>query len=190
MRTFIAIELPPEIREGLYRLMEELQREGIQGRWVPPENLHLTLRFLGNIEEDRIEGIIGTMKGAAETASAFPISLKGLGAFPSLSRPRVLWVGVEKGRKELSHLQRNLEKRLISQGLPPEDKSFKPHLTLARFKFPKEEIKRKVLQACQRRKGLVWGETIATHLTLFESILSPQGAKYKKIHQTPLTHEG
>jgi 2'-5' RNA ligase len=183
MRAFIAIELSPEIKEALARLVKDLQEEGIQGRWVPPSNIHLTLRFLGNIQDEQVGDIERLMEEAAKGFHPFTVSLEGLGAFPHAARPRVLWVGVVEGKDPLSRLQERLERGLASMGFPPEEKAFKPHLTLARFKFPKEEVGRRVYQACRKREKAGWGVMEAASVVLFKSILSPQGARYRKVKE-------
>lgn len=183
MRAFIAIELPLKIKESLARLMKDLQREGVQGRWVPLDNIHLTLRFLGNIQDEQVGDIVRLMEETAEGFHPFTVSLEGLGAFPHAARPRVLWVGVGDGKEPLSRLQAQLEKGLVSMGFPPEDKAFKPHLTLARFKFPKVEVRKRVYQACRKREKEGWGTMEAASVILFESILSPQGACYRKVEE-------
>jgi len=186
MRAFIAIELSPEIKKALARLVKDLQKEGIQGRWVPPNNIHLTLRFLGNIQDEHVGDIERLMEEAAKGFHPFTVSLEGLGAFPHAARPRVLWVGVVEGKDPLSRLQERLERGLASMGFPPEEKAFKPHLTVARFKFPKEEVRRRVYQACRKREKAGWGAMEAASVVLFESILSPQGARYRKVKEVAL----
>ena len=186
MRSFIAIELSHEIREALAILVKDLQKDGIQGRWVSPNNIHLTLRFLGNIRDDQAVEIGKLMEEVAKGFFPFTVSLEGLGAFPHAARPRVLWVGVGKGKDHLIHLQGELERRLTSMGFAPEDKAFKPHLTLARFKFPKEEVRRRVYQACRKREQARWGVMEAASVVLFESMLSPQGARYRKVKEVAL----
>ena len=187
MRAFIAIEISSEIRRALTLLVKELQKEGIQGRWVPLSNIHLTLRFLGNIQNEHVVEIVKLMEEVAKGFRPFTVSLEGLGAFPSAARPRVLWVGVGDGQDALSRLQEQLERGLVSMGFPPEEKAFKPHLTVARFKFPKEEVRRKVYQACRKREKKGWGAMAVASMVLFESILSSEGAHYRKVKEVALS---
>ncbi|HDD53686.1 MAG TPA: RNA 2',3'-cyclic phosphodiesterase [Thermosulfidibacter takaii] len=186
MRAFIAMELSPQVKESLRKLINDLKSRNIKGRWVPPENIHLTLRFLGNIEEDQVKAIEQLLEEVAEEADPFQISIEGLGAFPHPARPRVLWVGVKEGTTTLQRLYQIIEKGLVRLGFPPNDKSFKPHLTLARFKNPLERTRRLVYQTCKEFQEKEWDRMEATSVILFESILSPQGAQYRKVKEVLL----
>ena len=187
MRTFIALELSSQLRESLGALIRDLKGpRGIKGRWVPPENIHLTLRFLGEIREDQVEAIGDLLEAVARDTMPFSMSLEGLGAFPSSFRPRVLWVGVKKGLEVLEKIYNQLEEGLFKLGFPPNDKAFKPHLTLARFKNPDLEVRRRVHAACRDMVDRPWGEMEVKAIVLYESILSPQGAKYRKVKEVPL----
>jgi 2'-5' RNA ligase len=148
---------------------------------VSPDNVHLTLRFLGEISGEHVADISSIMEEVARGFPPFTFSLRGLGAFPHAARPRVLWVGIGEGSDRLYSLQKQLEEGLVLKGFDPQDKDFKPHLTLARFKFPREEMRKRVYQACRKREKAKFGEMEATHVVLFESILSPRGAKYSCI---------
>ncbi len=187
MRAFIALELSPQLRESLSSLMKDLKGpRGIKGKWVPPENIHLTLRFLGEIREEQVEAIGKLIEDVARDSKPFSLSLEGLGAFPSSFRPRVLWVGVKKGLELLEKMYNQLEEGLFKLGFPPNDKAFKPHLTLARFKNPDLEVRRRVHAACKEMEDRPWGEMEVKSIILYESVLSPQGARYRKIKEVPL----
>jgi len=187
MRAFIALELSPQLREGLAGLMKDLKGpRGIKGKWVPPENIHLTIRFLGEISQEQVEAVGNLLEEGARGRGVFTLSLVGLGAFPNTFRPRVLWVGVKKGTEPLERLHNRLEEGLFRLGFPPDDKAFKPHLTLARFKNPSLEVRRKVHAVCREMGERSWGEMVVSSLVLYESILSPQGASYRKVREVPL----
>ncbi|MBI3752997.1 MAG: RNA 2',3'-cyclic phosphodiesterase [Deltaproteobacteria bacterium] len=140
IRAFIAIELPAKIIDGLKKIQNEL-KDGTNkaacphtkdfgvGAWVKPENVHLTIKFLGDIEADKVDSIARLLEDAAAQSRSFDISVKGVGGFPTIDNPRVLWVGVEDD-KNLSHLYDNLENGLTALGFKKEDRPFKPHLTL------------------------------------------------------------
>jgi len=184
MRAFIALELSPQLREGLDSLMRDLKGpRGIKGRWVPWENIHLTLRFLGEVDEEQVEAIGELLERVAAASRPFSLSLEGLGAFPSSFRPRVLWVGVKKGLEVLEKMYNQLEEGLFKLGVPPNDKAFKPHLTLARFKNPDLEVRRRVHAACKDMENRPFGEMEVKAIVLYESILSPQGARYRKVKE-------
>ncbi len=183
MRAFIALELSHQLREALRKLVNDLKTRNIKGKWVPPENIHLTLRFLGNIEESQAEAIGHLLEDVARGNKSFRISLEGLGAFPYTTRPRVLWVGVKEGTHTLQKIYQIVEKGLVQLGLPPDDKPFKPHLTIARFKYPSLEMRQRVHRTCQEMRETKWGEMEVESIILFESILSPQGARYRKVKE-------
>jgi len=135
IRSFIAIELPEQAREGLARLRRELERDehGFV-KWVDPQGIHLTLKFLGNIPAKRVTEISEAMKKAVQAISPFQLEISGLGAFPSLKQPRVFWVGVSGELDKLSALQQNIDSALAALGFAKEERPFVAHLTLARIR--------------------------------------------------------
>lgn len=135
IRSFIAIELPEQAREGLARLRRELERDehGFV-KWVDPQGIHLTLKFLGNIPAKRVTEITEAMKKAVQAISPFQLEISGLGAFPSLKQPRVFWVGVSGELDKLSALQQNIDSALAALGFAKEERPFVAHLTLARIR--------------------------------------------------------
>ena len=135
IRSFIAIELPDEAKEGLARLRNELQRnEHGFVKWVDPGGIHVTLKFLGNIPAGQVAEITGAIGEATQGISPFHLEISGLGAFPSVRQPRVLWVGVGGETDKLSRLQQNVDSALASLGFAREERPFAPHLTLARVR--------------------------------------------------------
>jgi 2'-5' RNA ligase len=135
IRSFIAIELPEEVRGGLARLRNELKRnEHKFVKWVNPDGLHLTLKFLGNIPSKRVTEIINVIEEVTQGVSAFHLEISGLGAFPSLRQARVFWVGIGGEVDKLSKLQQNIDSALAVLGFAKEERPFVPHLTLARLR--------------------------------------------------------
>ena len=135
IRSFIAIELPDEAKEGLARLRNELQRnEHGFVKWVDPGGIHVTLKFLGNIPAGQVAEITGAIGEATQGISPFHLEISGLGAFPSVRQPRVLWVGVGGETDKLSRLQQNVDSALAALGFAREERPFAPHLTLARVR--------------------------------------------------------
>ena len=135
IRSFIAIELPRELRLGLSQLQSRLKQAGQPGiKWVDPNGIHLTLKFLGNIAAARTGEITGAIEQAARGIAPFQLGLGEMGAFPSLSRVQVIWVGIGGEVTKLSQLQKNLESSLAPLGFTPESRPFTPHLTLARLR--------------------------------------------------------
>jgi len=133
IRSFIAIELPEEAREGLARLRRGLERDEHRFvKWVDSKGIHLTLKFLGNIPAGQAAQITVAIEEASRGISPFHLEISGLGAFPSVRQPRVLWVGVHGDTDKLSRLQQNIDSALATLGFAREERPFVAHLTLAR----------------------------------------------------------
>ena len=135
VRSFVAIELPEELKAGLTQLQAQL-KSGEQPwvKWVDPYSIHLTLKFLGNITVDRIGEITRVMEEAAQGIPPFQLTVKGLGVFPNPRRVQVAWVGISGELDKLSQLQQRIESNLARLGFAPESRPFTPHLTLARLR--------------------------------------------------------
>jgi 2'-5' RNA ligase len=135
IRGFISIELPEDAKRGLARLRKELERDEHKFvKWVDPEGIHLTLKFLGNIPSKQVTEIAEAMEKATQGISRFLLEISGLGAFPNLRQARVFWVSVGGEIDKLSRLQKNIDSALAALGFTKEERSFVPHLTLARVK--------------------------------------------------------
>ena len=134
IRTFIAFELPPPVILLLQKMQQDLKRLKIRARWVRPENIHLTLKFLGDINPDDIDKIDAAMTGAVIESSLITLSVRGIGVFPGIKRPRVIWLGLGGDIRSLLALQGRLEEKLAGAGFPKDKRSFKAHLTLGRIK--------------------------------------------------------
>ena len=175
MRTFIAIELPDTVKAELANLQAELRQTGADVTWTKPDNIHLTLRFLGEVEERQLDEL---KQLCAETAAAFQpfsLALKDTGYFPNFRQPRVLWVGLAGEMEIAKQLQKRLDAELIARGFNQEDKPFKPHLTLGRVKSGKNL---KLLVAKADMYSLPELSFEADELVLFKSELLPAGARY------------
>lgn len=188
IRAFIAIDLPPDVREVLGAITRDLQSRIPQGvRWVRPEGIHLTLRFLGDINPESVESISQAMSRTAGASSAFGLSLGELGAFPSLSAPRVVWMGLEGSLDRLLALQRELEDGLEELGYARESRPFSPHLTLGR-------IRDGITGGLRRQIGeIVAGAPVAAgtglpvkEVSLIRSILGPSGGSYTRLSSAAL----
>jgi len=135
IRSFIAIELPEEAKEGLARLKKELERDEHKFvKWVDPRGIHLTLKFLGNIPSKQVAEITEAIEGAAQGISLFHLEIGGLGAFPGLRQARVFWVGIGGEVEKLSRLQQNIDSALAALRFAKEERPFVPHLTVARVR--------------------------------------------------------
>ncbi len=172
MRLFVGIALPDDIRARLAGL-----KGGLHGaRWVAPENLHLSLRFIGEVAGGEHSDVAHALKTIS--AKAFDLKLSGLGAFDRRGRVHAIWAGVEKGVEKpdaLARLQGSVESTLVRSGLEPEHRKFKPHVTLARMKSGSAAEAGQFLEA---HNGFSAGPFTVDHFTLFESHLGHGGAHY------------
>jgi 2'-5' RNA ligase len=135
VRSFIAIELPAKLKEGLAQLEAQLKLGKPSAvKWVDPSGIHLTLKFLGNITVDRISAITRALEEATRELSPFQLKVTGLGVFPNLKRVQVAWVGISGGVDKLGQLQQRIESNLVPLGFTAESRPFTPHLTLARLR--------------------------------------------------------
>ncbi len=188
IRAFIAIELSPEIAACLAQVIAQLQGrlEGIPVRWMAPENIHLTLKFLGEVSPGNLHLLTDMLQVEADSQNALEISVGGVGAFPKLRNPRVIWVGVE-APQELFALQRAIEAQTTRLGYAPDERPFSPHLTLgrvARNASPAEA--RQIGEALNHSKVGFLGATQVRSIQLFRSDLQPSGAVYTKLFSAPL----
>jgi 2'-5' RNA ligase len=182
LRTFVALLLPDGVRTGLAAVSEELRAQTRGLTWVPPENLHLTLRFLGEIGPATLEHVRDAVAAAAAAVAPFTVSLGGLGGFPAGRAPRVLWASVATGGEKVEALFAELEAALVARGIPGESRAFHSHVTLARARDPRgaKELLR-VLGA-----GPAFGEVRVEALHLMRSELGPRGARYSALTAVPL----
>lgn len=184
MRVFIAMELPGQARDELASLQEALKRSGADVKWVEPENIHLSIRFIGDATEDTVEQIKQQLAETAAASKAFEFTVKGIGAFPDPDRPRVIWAGIDRGAAESTRLAADLEAKLMSIGIAREERRFHPHITLGRVRSQKNSDKlRKLIETT----GFEAGVTIkAEFLTLFMSRLTPQGSVYTPLFKAKM----
>jgi 2'-5' RNA ligase len=136
VRTFICIEIPASIKERIGALQQSMRRIDAQASWVKPENIHLTLKFLGDVESSRLDRVRDAVERASGSTSRFQVTVGAVGCFPSTKSPRVLWVGLAGMPDELSTLHKRIEDSLAREGFPREAKRFSPHLTIARLRAP------------------------------------------------------
>ncbi len=188
IRSFIAIELPDEVKRGLSELQSRLKAgRQLPVKWVDPYRIHLTLKFLGNITSDRVSEITGAMERAARGISPFHLEVRELGVFPNLRRVRVVWAGVSGEAARLSQLQQNIESNLVPLGFPAEARAFTPHLTLARLRERASPDEQQVLG--QLIAGTEFGSGYKFHvdaINLMKSQLTREGAIYSRISSMKL----
>ena len=184
IRAFIAIELPDEIRAGLVAVQSAAQAAGLRGVWVRPQNIHLTLKFLGEIRPAEIEAIAGAMAQTCKPFEPLRLTARGIGVFPGTDRPRVLWVGVGGQVDVLANLQDSLAQQLAGRGYPHEKRRFHAHLTVARFKG--SVASQTLRQTLEAQAAFETQAFVARELILFQSVLTPSGAKYSALRRVVL----
>jgi 2'-5' RNA ligase len=172
VRVFIAVFPPPELREEVLARARRLSLRG-RVRWSRPENIHLTLKFLGEVREEVLTGLCAALEEVCERHAAFDAGLAGLGAFPSARRTQILWAGIGVGSDELRSLATDLDDAMAPLGFEREKRPYTPHLTLGRargrpasFEPPPEEY---------------LGEFRVRRVELMESTLTPEGAVYRTV---------
>lgn len=173
MRAFIAIEIPEEIKTALTRLQNDLRRAKAEVSWTKPENIHLTLKFLGEIEESQASEIAQAC--AAAEFQSFTLSLNGAGVFPNARQPRVLWAGLAGEIETLTAMQRRLEDRLAAIGVEGDEKAFRPHLTIGRVKSNRNA---REIVARAEAYSLPALSFDVREIVLMKSELHPAGARY------------
>ncbi|GAB4363395.1 MAG: RNA 2',3'-cyclic phosphodiesterase [Deltaproteobacteria bacterium] len=181
MRLFIGIGLPGRCREAIAEAVSSVRERGDGISWTRAENLHLTLKFLGEVAEDRVEGLAEGMARAAGDVRPFDLVLEGVGGFPSIDFPRILWVGIREPLDPVRKLHQNMENVLSGAGFPREGRIFHPHVTVARVRkrLPRGRSERIAAALAGRRFGIVHAESYR----LYESRLSPAGAVYAVVRE-------
>ena len=185
IRTFIAIELPSEVKTLLDNVQQGLKTLPLKAKWVRTQNIHLTLKFLGNIDPANIEDIGRAMADAAGDSAPFTLTVGGIGFFPGVKRPRVVWAGLGGETDILFDLQRRLAQLLAAIGYPQEKRPFKAHLTLGRIRQAIDSGT--IGRAMQDYSSLGELHFTADRIILFRSDLKPSGAVYTPLKQTELS---
>ena len=193
VRVFVALDLPAPAKEILRQTVEELVDVLPSGiRWVDPSGIHLTLKFLGDVDTGQVDDLLSAMEWAASAfeGSTLPLSLSGLGVFPNAREPRVLWAGVEGDLEALGRLQTLVDQELSELGFARERRPFRPHLTLARVRDQVSQLERRRIGEAvglARLAGKHGWEAQEIHL--IRSTLTPNGAIYDSIGVIPLAAE-
>lgn len=187
MRTFIAIELPQNIKDLLSRLQTKLKTSSAHIKWVKPENIHLTLKFLGEIDEKKIPGISSALSEIARKTGCFSIKLSSLGAFPGINSARVIWIGIEKGEENVKEIYKAMEENLKKEGFPEEKREFSSHITLGRSKSARNRSSLiKILNSLKDAPLKENAEFPVEKITFLKSTLTPGGPVYEVIKDFPL----
>lgn len=182
-RAFIAIKPSDRLIAKLRAIETTLNTGSIKGAWVRPENVHLTLKFLGSINETQVETLEAAMKLAASSVRPFTLSAHGLGAFPTMKAPRIIWIGIVKN-DTLNHLYGSIEEELSRIGFEKERRAFHPHLTLCRVRSTAGSI-----DLTKTAEGFHADAPIAfpvESIGLYKSVLTPKGALYTLVREAQL----
>jgi 2'-5' RNA ligase len=190
IRAFIAIELPAELRQELARLQAELKADNrLRIKWVNPDGIHLTLKFLGNIPVSDTDRITQAMTDAARRITPFYLKTETLGAFPNLKRVQVVWVGLGGETDKLKQLQQLIETNLTQLGFAAEQRQFKPHLTLARLGRYVSPAERQRLGELASTRFDMSEQMKVGSINLIRSQLTREGAVYSRISSAELLKE-
>ena len=184
-RTFIAVEIDDAIRASAVALQEALAKTGAEVKWAAPDTMHITLLFLGEVDDRELHSVCRAVKEVAATEPPFPLRVSGVGAFPTPRRPKILWAGITDGATELKRLYDKLEAKLLDLGCyRKEERGYTPHLTLGRVKGEADGF----ALARELPKRLAWdgGRTVVDEVLVFASELKPDGPEYTVIGRAEL----
>jgi 2'-5' RNA ligase len=182
MRLFVAIQLPEQIEMKLEEFQHQLKPFARDAKWVNPLGIHLTIKFLGEVKEEKLPEIHQALDECSQEFGPIKIDLSGCGYFPNERRPAVFWVGVIAD--SLKPLQQSMEEKFAMQGFEKENREFNPHLTLARFRDPHGRLP--LVHESNRQKNSKFGDFIASEFHLFRSVLKRSGAEYTILKTFPL----
>lgn len=189
-RAFVAVLLGDQAKKAVAAQINRLRPLSKAVVWVPPANLHVTLRFLGDQTEQQLRDVMMALQEAAEGVSAFTMRLRGLGAFPGLEHPRTIWVGVSDGSAEVKHLQSRVAEALARHGTPIEPGVWQAHVTIGRIPAQRRWRREGVAEmrsGLMRSVATTFGKTSVTSIELMRSDLSASGARYTGIASVPLS---
>jgi 2'-5' RNA ligase len=180
MRLFIAVNIPDEIKEKISAFQQELRKLDCDIKWVNVENLHLTLKFIGEASPEKVDDIESSMKESVSDLKPFRVDFYGAGVFPDIHRPRVVWVGITEGADSLKGIASKLETLLEAVGIKKEEREFSAHATVGRVRSSRNTIALvKKLIEFEKAGPSGFGSFVVDKICLMQSILHPQGPEYK-----------
>jgi 2'-5' RNA ligase len=185
IRTFIAVDLDPAIRQRTVALQESLARSAAEVKWVEPENLHVTLLFLGEVEDRQVHEVCRAVTACCAEQEAFTLTVGGVGAFPNLRRPRTLWVGLGLGTQQMVSLHDALEEVLLDLGCyRREERGYTPHVTLGRLRS--DRVDDDLIRALTKNAAWQAGEMQVAEVQVMSSQMSPKGPLYTAMSRAKL----
>ena len=185
MRVFIGIRISDEIKEKIGSLGKKIKEKIREAKLVSPQNLHITLKFLGEVKEEKVEKIGQIIKNISSSFAPFDLEVKGIGRFPEKGKVRVLWIGAE-AKDNLRNLNKIIEEKLEELSFPRENR-FKEHITVARFKSNPNMAR--LGEFLERYKENMWGKMRVENVEIIESILKPDGPVYRTLRTFKLGGE-
>ncbi len=184
IRTFIALPVAGSPVDAVSAMIRDMQQAGVGAKWVEARNMHLTLKFLGDLPRTRIQPLADAVNHAVQGEPRFEIELRGAGAFPSPRNPRVFWVGVREGAGRLTSLARSIDESTVARGFTPADKAFRPHLTIGRARG--ESADTRAADIISRNSDTYWGTVLVDCIHVVASVLQPSGPIYTSLARIPL----
>lgn len=178
IRSFIAIPLTGEVQRAARKIARELRSENDGMKWVPDDNLHLTLKFLGDVVDRDVPQVCNVIRECCQGTPQFEIEVEGTGGFPSDQRPRVVWAGITSGGESLVELVTRLEAGLAKLGFKPEPRDYRPHLTLGRVRSGSRAAAPEVVNKVVRFKHRRLGTMLVDQIRLYASYLDKEGPSY------------
>ena len=182
LRTFIAVSLSSSILAGIEKLVRALRTDFGDVRWVEPSNLHVTLKFLGDVPLNDLPQLIRAVTQCASRIDSFDLTFQGIGAFPNKDSPKTIWIGCREGSEELIRLADGIDASLFSIGYPKEARRFSPHLTIGRAKKPEQDL----MSVFDMQKDRLFGSCSIGEIQIFSSELTRRGPIYDELAVIPL----
>lgn len=188
MRTFIAFNFSPEINEKIAEIIKYLKTQTPDNalKWVAPQNLHMTIKFLGEVPEENIQKVKDIISASLKGISAFEIAVEGMGMYPNTHQPRVIWLGI-KGSEPLRNIHKTLDSALQTAAIPPDKRGLSPHLTIARIRRNTDKLTvQGIGKTLSQFKIDFLGKCTINEIVLYQSVLTPKGPIYTSLLSNPL----
>ena len=186
IRTFIAVEIPAVLQQKAAKVIRSLSAPHDSMKWVEPQNIHVTFKFLGDVEDAQIYQVCRATADAVADLSSFRVACRGVGAFPSLTRPRTVWLGIDDPTGQFKQLHGRVERAMIPLGVPREVRRFQPHLTLGRLRHGRRQLGNLVERLAPQAE-VELGDFDVEELVVFASELTPAGPVYTVLGRAPLS---